>query len=242
MSKNKSVSVAEEIVLTDGEEITVADVHADEISDVLLDLETEEGKREAYAAQPAETTAEGVSAVIVEGVASATAGKVAKAPRTPRLSLIGSSASSIVASHAAAMGGLLLERDGDTMEASAEFAFVDALDKKTREKAVNLVHSMASNKRPSVYTVQAVKALREHGTLSLKTLTDYYMVNCGYKPGTARRQASEMFALFPAFKIASKEAGKGTPLVLNHDSVVLMYVEAASMTVTAAPDEEELAA
>ena len=223
MAKHKLVDVAEEIVLADGEEITVVD--ASEIEGVIADLETADAKREAYAEQPADTTAEGVSAEIT--------GKTAKikAPREPRLSLVTNKASEIISKAATSLGGLMLtpaeSMSGDTLEQ------VDRLDKKTREKAVNLVSAMASNKRPSVYTVQAVKALRASGgTLSLKGLTDYYLTTCGYKPGTARRQASEMFALLPTFRIASKEAGKGTPLVLNEDSVVLRYIEASAAPAT----------
>ena len=192
---------------------------------MIADLETADAKREAYAEQPADTTAEGVSAEIT--------GKTAKikAPREPRLSLVTNKASESISKAAASLGGLMLtpaeSMSGDTLEQ------VDRLDKKTREKAVNLVSAMASNKRPSVYTVQAVKALRASGgTLSLKGLTDYYLTTCGYKPGTARRQASEMFALLPTFRIASKEAGKGTPLVLNEDSVVLRYIEASAAPAT----------
>lgn len=219
MAKTKLVDAAEEIVLADGEEITVVD--ADEIAGVLADLETDDAKREAYAEQPADTTAEGVSAEIK--------GKTAKikAPRAPRLSLVTSKASDIISTVSSGMGGLMLTMD-TSMSGSALEA-VDKLDKKTREKAVNLVTSVAANKRPSVYTVQAVKALRSSGgTLSLKGLTDYYLTTCGYKPGTARRQASEMFALLPTFRIASKDSGKGTPLVLNEDSVLLKYIEASA--------------
>lgn len=218
MAKNKSVAVADEIVLTDGEELTVS-FDADEISDAIAEIETDEVKREAYAEQPAEMTAETLSEEAVE--------PKAKKVRTPRLSLVTAKASEIISASAAAMGGLHLTLDA-TLD-SGTLESVDKLDKKTREKAVNLVHSMAANKRPSVYTVQAVKALRDAGgTLSLKALTDFYMTKCSYKPGTARRQASEMFSLFPTFLIAHKDSGKGTPLVLNEDSVILKYIEASA--------------
>jgi hypothetical protein len=37
-----------------------------------------------------------------------------------------------------------------------------------------------------------------------------------------------MFALLPTFRIANKDSGKGTPLVLNEDSVLLKYIEASA--------------
>lgn len=223
MAKKKSVAVADEIVLTDGEELTVA-LDADEISDAVAEIETDEAKREAYAEQPAELVAESLGEVADEA-------KPKKA-RVARLSLVTNKASEIIAATSSAMGGLKLTMD-TSLEGDSLMA-VDKLDKKTREKAVNLVHSMATNKRPSVYTVQAVKALREaEGVLSLKGLTDFYLTKCGYKAGTARRQASEMFSLFPTFQIASKAEGKGTPLVLNEDSVILRYIEATATPATA---------
>lgn len=226
MAKKKLADVADEVVLADGTELTVSDADAGEIASVIADLEASDAKREAYAEQPAETTAEGVSAEIK--------GKKEKAPRAPRLSLVTHKASDIIASSSASIGGIVLTTGGERLEGEALTA-IDRLDKKTREKAVNLVTSMASGKRPSVYTVQAIKALRSSGgTLSLKGLVDYYLTQCSYKPGTARRQASEMFALFPAFRIASKEAGKGTPLVLNEESIVLRYIETAPAAAPAA--------
>jgi hypothetical protein len=226
MAKKKLADVADEVVLADGTELTVSDADAGEIASVIADLEASDAKREAYAEQPAETTAEGVSAEIK--------GKKEKAPRAPRLSLVTHKASDIIASSGASIGGIVLTTGGERLEGEALTA-IDRLDKKTREKAVNLVTSMASGKRPSVYTVQAIKALRSSGgTLSLKGLVDYYLTQCSYKPGTARRQASEMFALFPAFRIASKEAGKGTPLVLNEESIVLRYIETAPAAAPAA--------
>lgn len=226
MAKKKLADVADEIVLADGDELTVSEAAGSELDTVIADLEASDAKREAYAEQPAETTAEGVSAEIK--------GKKEKAVRTPRLSLVTHKASDIIAASGAAIGGIVLTTDGSKLEGELLSA-VDKLDKKTREKAVNLVTSMAASKRPSVYTVQAVKALRNAGgTLSLKGLVDYYLTQCSYKPGTARRQASEMFALFPVFRIASKEAGKGTPLVLNEESVVLRYIETAPAAAPAA--------
>jgi hypothetical protein len=221
MAKKKSVDVAEEIVLADGAEITLAD--ADEIGEVLAEIEIADAKAEAYAEQPADLTSDGISEEAVVAPS-----KPKKEPRAPRMSMTsGSKASEIIASSGTSgplmltTGGLML--DGDALTA------IDKLDKKTREKAVNLVQSIAANKRPSVYTVQAFKALANAGgTLGLKQLTDYYMTECNYKVGTARRQASEMFALFPAFRIATKDGGKGTPLVLSTESVIATWLRKIS--------------
>jgi hypothetical protein len=226
MTKKKLVDVAESIVLADGDEITPVD--SAEIIDAVADLETAEAKREAYAEQPAETAAEGVMETPKAGKTKAA--KEPKAPRAPRLTLATSKASDVIGAAVASMSAFPLTTDGVMLE-GALLTAVDSLDKKTREKAVNLVSAVVTNKRPSVYTVQAVKALRESGgTLSLKGLVDYYLTTCSYKPGTARRQASEMFALFPAFRIASKAPGKGTPLVLNSESILLHYIEERAAT------------
>lgn len=91
---------------------------------------------------------------------------------------------------------------------------IDTLDKKTREKAVNLFTSLAAGKKPSVYTVSALGFLKKAGQFTQKELTDHFL-GMGYKIGTARRQAGEMVSLFPVVGIASREAERGSPVVFN---------------------------
>lgn len=229
---NKSVDVVEEIILTDGDEITVSgdvEINADveEIQSVLAEIETDEIRAEAYAEQPAAETGEALSEEDVAPKGKGMRQKTPKAPKAPkpeRLSLLTHKASEIIAESIARMGmAMTLNADGTTLGAQ-HLEAVDKLDRKTREKAVNLIQSVASNKLPSVYTRQAVKAFNAYsGVMTLKELVAYYL-EVGYQPGTARRQASEMFALFPALGMATRGEGKGAALTLNPGSTLVAYI------------------
>lgn len=96
---------------------------------------------------------------------------------------------------------------------------IDTLDKKTREKAVNLFTSLNDSKAPSVYTVAAIRFLKAQGEMTLKTLTEHFL-SMGYKIGTARRQAGEMIALLPVVGVGTREAVRGAPVVFNADSEI----------------------
>ena len=111
----------------------------------------------------------------------------------------------------------LLKSQADTLVA------IDGLDKKSREKAINLFVSANNEKAPSVYTRMAVSMLEAEGEFTQKSLTDFYMT-AGYKIGTARRQAGEMVALFPVVGIVTKEAERGSPCVRQDASTLYQAI------------------
>lgn len=111
----------------------------------------------------------------------------------------------------------LLKSQADTLKA------IDGLDKKSREKAINLFVSVNNEKAPSVYTRMAVSVLEVDGEFTQKSLTDSYM-KAGYKIGTARRQAGEMVALFPVVGIVTKDAERGSPCVRQDASTLYQAI------------------
>jgi len=164
----------------------------------------------------------------------ATGAAVPKAPAVPRMSLDTHKASEIIV---ARLGGTdhhgIFDLDGSKKVTAANLrktqevtmVAIDALDKKAREKAINLFVSVNAERAPSVYTRMACTLLASKGQFTQKDLTDYYLV-AGYKIGTARRQAGEMVALFPVVGICTKEAERGSPCVLNKASKLFAAIEA----------------
>lgn len=86
---------------------------------------------------------------------------------------------------------------------------------KVAEKFDNVLLSIAAEKQPSVYTMAAYRALRAAGELTsadlVKELGKIVQIS------TARSQAGQMMALFPALQIAKRDKNK---LVLNPDSIL----------------------
>jgi hypothetical protein len=87
---------------------------------------------------------------------------------------------------------------------------------KVAEKFDNVLLSLAVEKKPSVYTMKAFEALA-----AAKTITSADMVKAltgsGVGVSTARSQAGQMMALFPALMIATRD---GKNLKLNEDSLI----------------------
>lgn len=84
--------------------------------------------------------------------------------------------------------------------------------KKVREKAMGLIETVISGKKPSVYTQIAAKLLIEASTkgenLTVAQIKAAY-VAAGYKAGTVNAQAGQMMVLFPAMGMAKASAAKG---------------------------------
>ena len=226
----KIVETAVEVMTTEpaveeGAEITVGDA---EIDEVVAAIEVDEAKRKAYASMEAEEPVEGAAAP-APAPSDATTEMKAKAARTPRASLLTHKASELIRQVLGENAHEFFQlnksgptdKDGLVEQMNRTLEAIDKLDKKSREKAVNLFSAIASGRTPSVYTRQAILALQKHGTLTLKDLVNVYQTEFSYKPGTARRQASEMFALLPVVKIANREPTRGAPMTLNPESVLL---------------------
>jgi len=187
-----------------GVETVEAGANDDLISDealagVMDELANEEAKHEVYAEQENTVTVEGAPD------APATATKAAKAPRAaavPRTSRLAGS------THGAYVAAKL---DDAVIEAA-----VDALPKKVKDKATNLVDHIKLGKELSVYTKVAVNMLKADGAISnaslvtaLTNASKKSAVGVGYSIGTARSQAGQMMALFGKLGIATNDGAKG---------------------------------
>ena len=153
--------------------------------------------------------------------------KKAKKEAAPRMSLQTHPASEIITTRLGSDHHVLFDLDGSKKQTAANLrktqgavlAALDEVDKKTREKGVNLFTSLAGERRPSTYTYAATKFLKAKGEMTLKTLTDHFL-EAGYAIGTARRQAGEMMVLFPIVGIGTRADERGAPVVFNDNSVL----------------------
>ena len=247
MSKAKPKPVIDD-VLTDEEiekaaAIAEASENADEadVEDAVAKAETAD-KAKAKAKPKPETKAAKAKRIKAEKKAKAAKPKAkaktdapaeVKEPAAPRMSLETHSASDIITTRLGSdhhslfdlvvgrwkhpTAANLRKSMKDTLEA------IDKLDKKSREKAINLFVSANNEKAPSVYTRMAVSMLETTGEFTQKSLTEFYLA-AGYKIGTARRQAGEMVALFPVVGIVTKDAERGSPCVRQDASTLYQAV------------------
>lgn len=256
-SANRKKQQVEEVeTLADDAEISV---EADEVDDVLAEIDAEvaattaasdedvaaaaasaeldDAKAETYSKQTAEEEAAAATA------AKATPAKPAKAKAaTPRMSLETHAASEIITTRLGSTEHPLFQLDKSSKTDSATLSAaqasvlttIDSLDKKSREKAINLFHSLNNDRKPSVYLTQAFDLLQKHKSVTMKDLVKHYLEDLGYKIGTARRQASQVFALFPVVAVATQDSEKGAPLVLNDTSVIGERISAVMKAATPA--------
>ncbi len=155
-----------------------------------------------------------------------------KEPAAPRMSLATHSASEIIATRLGSDHHALFDLDGSKKPTAANLRktqaatlkAIDGLDKKSREKGINLFTSANNEKAPSVYTRMACSLLQSKGEFTQKTLTDHYLA-AGYMIGTARRQAGEMVALFPVVGIVTKASERGSPCIRNDASTLYQAIK-----------------
>ena len=207
-------------VLSDEEIAAAADVaeasdNADEadIESAVAEVETTDAVAEANANST--------------GDEPASARATPKEPAAPRMSLATHTASEIITARLGSdhhsLFDLIVGRwknpTAKNLRASqaTTLAAIDNLDKKAREKAINLFVSANNEKAPSVYTRMAVALLKSKGEFTQKSLTDHYLA-AGYMIGTARRQAGEMVSLFPVVGIVTKADERGSPCVRQDSS------------------------
>lgn len=108
--------------------------------------------------------------------------------------------------------------------------------KKVAEKFDNLLISLAHDKKPSVYVMQAFELLDEKkeitsGDIVAKLRGMNSNKGTSYDEGTARSQAGQIMALFPILEIASRD--KQTLKLNKHSSV------AKKLRVLVGSDDEE---
>lgn len=242
MSKNKARAAAKpaddvltEEAINEAAAIAEASDSADEadVESAVAKAETTDAVAEANKKAKPETKAAKAKRLKAEKKAKAAAKAEKKEPAAPRMSLETHAASDIITTRLGSdhhslfdlvvgrwknpTKANLLKSQTDTLKA------VDGLDKKSREKAINLFVSANNEKAPSVYTRMAVSLLEAEGQFTQKSLTDFYMA-AGYKIGTARRQAGEMVALFPVVGIVTKEAERGSPCVRQDASTLYQAI------------------
>lgn len=220
----EDVLSAEELAAAAAAAEAVENVEEVDVEAAVAAVEAEEAKKETYAK----------SGTKDKTSAKATPSEPKKEAR-PRMSLETHKASEIIVSRLGAasheqfnlVAGATPKPDALKKAQSTVLGVIDTLDKKTREKAVNLFVALNDGKAPSVYTVSAIRFLQSQGSMTLKTLTDHFLAS-GYKIGTARRQAGEMIALLPVVGVGSREATRGAPVVFNKDSEIARRVLAAA--------------
>src|SRR5210317_279050 len=231
--KAKAAVVADDL-LTD-EEIAAAAEAADAVDNVeemdveaaVAEVEKDEAKAKTYKKSKADKATKSKRATPKKATA--------KKEAAPRMSLETHPASEIITTRLASDHHALFDLDGSKKPTAANLRntqtsvleAIDGLDKKSREKAINLFTSLNAEKRPSVYTVAACQFLKKEGKFTLKSLTDHFLSR-GYQIGTARRQAGEMVALFPVVGIATREAERGSPCVYNEASNLAKAILAIS--------------
>lgn len=156
-----------------------------------------------------------------------------KEPAAPRMSLETHAASDIITTRLGSDHSPLFNLVGKWDKPSAKqlrgsqestLAAIDKLDKKSREKAINLFVSASNEKAPSVYTRMACSLLQTKGEFTQKSLTDHYLA-AGYMIGTARRQAGEMVALFPVVGIVTKDSERGSPCIRQDASTLYQAIK-----------------
>ena len=213
-------------VVTATEEIDILDIASPEDLDAALaDVAGDESRAAAYDEQdaPVERT----------GKASPKAGKkgsTAGSKRTPGMSLDTHKASEIILSK------LNLDdpethfviNNGDTpTTANMDLVLehIDTLGKKPREKCINAIVSIANGRRPSLYITQAVEMLRKTDMTQNELRQAFEGV--GYKPGTARSQAGQLFQVLPALGMAARGTSRGSHLTLNKNSAMVSKMTAA---------------
>lgn len=227
MASTKKARAAVADDLLSDEEIAAAAEAAEAIENVeevdveaaVAEVEKEEAKAKTYSKSKAAKSKASKRAT--------PKGKSEKAPAAPRMSLETHPASEIITTRLGSDHHALFDLDGSKKATAANLRKtqtsvlerIDTLDKKSREKAINLFTSLAAEKRPSVYTVAACRFLAKEGQFTLKSLTDHFLA-AGYQIGTARRQAGEMVALFPVVAIGTKAAERGSPVVYNEASTL----------------------
>lgn len=245
MSKRNAVSAKltpgpADDVLTDeaiekAASIAEASDNADEadVSSAVAQAETTDAVAEANSKDKPETKAAKAKRIKAEKAAAKKAKAEAKEPAAPRMSLETHTASDIITTRLGSdhhsLFDLVVGRWKNATAANLRksmtdtLAAIDKLDKKSREKAVNLFVSANNEKAPSVYTRMAVSVLEVDGEFTQKSLTDSYM-KAGYKIGTARRQAGEMVALFPVVGIVTKADERGSPCVRQDASTLYQAI------------------
>ena len=212
-----SESESESEAIAEGAEIVLpSDVPESIVDDVAAELESEEAKQKAYASQEPEAPAD--PAAIPTTPAQ---------PRSKRVITTGlkTSEAIMVTLGATPESYFALDANDGTDETSLKatmtsvLAAVDKLDKKSREKAIGVFTALKAGKLPSTYIMQTIEALRDSGPMTLKALTGFFLEK-NYKPGTASRQAQQMFAVLPLLKIAKRGSERGAAMSLNSDSTL----------------------
>lgn len=221
--------------------VETPEMEAEALAAASAALEGDDAISAALAATPAETvTTKSTPKAPKEPKAKKSA--TPKEPKAPRVSLSTHKASEVIrntlGSRFAEFGALNAgdaALDAMTLTARMEstLASIDGLDKKTREKACNLFDFVANGGKLSIYTRLTLEGLVASGGRMTSKQVYEHLLATPYKEKTARRQASEMVALFPVVGIASKPE-RGV-LELNGDSTLVAAIQArlAEVPVTA---------
>lgn len=221
---------------------SLLEMNDDAISAAAAALEGDDAISAALADQPAETVTVSATPKAPKAAKTPKAAKAPKAPKAPRVSLSTHKASEVIRNiigvrvmefGALDIADASLDADALTAKMDATLVTIDGLDKKTREKACNLYDCVANGSKLSIYTRLTLQGLiASGGRMTSKQVFEHLLAQ-GYKDKTARRQASEMVALFPVVGIASKPERGILELNLGSTLVTAIQARLAEVPVTA---------
>lgn len=214
--------LAEILGVQPGDEIIAAEVEAEALAELEVEAVTKVAKtKKTKAPKP----------VVVEEPEAGTEAEVV-AKKVKRISTAGMKPSQIIdAKIGDEFGDLAVLSAGDDELKGAKLAKhleslkerMDTLPKKIGEKVVNVFQHLNNGTLLSVYTVDAIRFLRDNGSMTTSELKHHYADpktgKMGYSQGTAGAQSSQMQKLLVFLEIAT--AGPDGKLVANPDSVLI---------------------
>lgn len=204
-------------------EAQIAELEAQEQSEPAveteIDLDTIETALAAQAAREEVYAGQESTVAMIEAPVAVTAAVSMKAPKTPKTPRTLGAARAARFGSGGAGGYVASVATDPALEAA-----VDALPKKVKEKAANLVDFLHKGRPLSVFTQVAVNILKEEGKFSNERLVRAFTLEAtkrgmssGYSIGTARSQAGQQVALFGRLGIARLA---GNVLVPNEDNAI----------------------
>lgn len=193
----------------------IADVSEDDLADaVAKEISAAEARADGYAETVADPDADPVTRDEAEDLV-AEPKKKASAPRAAALSF----EETLQRMHDA--DPLVLDSEAGPISDISEITS-QVTQIKVKEKVTNLLHGVLTGGSISVYTAIALEELKkaylEERELSSHDIRKAYEAK-GYKSGTVNAQAGQMMTLFPALKMATRDAR--STLKPNPNSVLL---------------------
>lgn len=219
----ETITEAEELAPTDGEEIieeqdASAALSDDDLDELELTVQKEEAKAEIYEAQEgAQIGATEDGSISSEGTVKRGGKAGAKRASTPRTAR---DLNAVDDAHFVLSGDVSAMSDEDKSSAKTGAIAAKPTQKKVAEKFENVFLSMQDGRAPSKYVLTAFGCLNANTTMSSADLIAAFKTS-GVGDGTARSQSGQIMALFPVLGVAERD---GKTLKLKDDSNIAEYL------------------